>query len=151
MSNSPKRRSSLMLNTSMSVAAIAATLTGWAVLSNQQAVDFSAELATPEPIVAVAEVPQVELPVLPTVAPLTRNGHRIIRIPNDSAGGSTQPSAPNQSVPSAPATGGGSSNVPSQAAPQPAAPRQVAPVPTAVPAPAPAAPAAPSRNTRSSR
>ncbi len=142
MSHLPKRRGSLLLNTSMSVAAIAATLTGWAVLANQQAVDFSAELATPEPIIAVAEVPQVELPALPTVAPLTRHGHRIIRIPNDSAGGSTQPSTPNRR---APATGGNGSSAPSQAAPQPAAPRQVVPVP------APAAPAVPSRDTRSSR
>lgn len=142
MSHLPKRRSSLLLNTSMSVAAVAATLTGWAVLANQQAVDFSAELATPEPIIAVAEVPQVELPALPTVAPLTSNSPRIIRIPNASAGGNTQPSTPNQR---APVTGGNGSSAPSQAAPQPAAPRQVAP------APVPAAPAVPSRDTRSSR
>ncbi len=145
MSNSPKRRNSMLLNTSMSIAAVAATLTGWAVLANQQPT-VSSEIVTPDPIVSVAEVPQVVLPVLPTVAPLTRNGHRIIRVPNDSAGGSTQPSTPNQS---APATGGSSGNAPSQAAPQPAAPRQVAPAPVTVPAPA--APAVPSRNTRSSR
>ncbi|WP_164689718.1 hypothetical protein [Herpetosiphon llansteffanensis] len=141
MSNASKRRGSLLLNTSMSVAAVAATLSGWAVLSNQQTTP-SNEIATPEPIVIVAEAPAVELPVLPTVVPLTSNSPRIIRIPNASAGGSSQPSTPNQR---APATGGNGGSAPSQAAPPPSVPRQVAP------APAPAAPAVPSRDTRSSR
>ncbi|MFD3164998.1 hypothetical protein [Herpetosiphon sp. NSE202] len=142
MSNASKRRGSLLLNTSMSVAAVAATLSGWAILSNQQATPSNNEIVTPEPIVSVAQLPAVELPVLPTVVPLTSNSPRIIRIPNASAGGSTQPSAPNQRVP---ASSGNGSSAPSQAAPPPAAPRQVAP------APAPAAPAVPSRDTRSSR